>query len=52
MSVQKLFKSETFYLKNSLLGWWSIDEGSKEEQARLFYAGTTGSVSYLLTYGN
>lgn len=22
-----------------LLGWWSIDEGSKEEQARLFHAG-------------
>ncbi|XP_077230990.1 uncharacterized protein LOC143864059 isoform X2 [Tasmannia lanceolata] len=25
-----------------LLGWWSIDEGSKEEQARLFHAGSTG----------
>ncbi|KMZ68530.1 Baculoviral IAP repeat-containing protein [Zostera marina] len=25
-----------------LLGWWSIDEGSKEEQARLLYARTTG----------
>ena len=25
-----------------LLGWWSIDEGSKEEQARLFYAESTG----------
>ncbi|XP_072991152.1 uncharacterized protein [Typha latifolia] len=25
-----------------LLGWWSIDEGSKEEQARLFYAEATG----------
>lgn len=25
-----------------LLGWWSIDEGSKEEQARLFYAETIG----------
>ncbi|KAJ6809190.1 uncharacterized protein M6B38_161365 [Iris pallida] len=25
-----------------LLGWWSIDEGSKEEQARLFQAGSTG----------
>lgn len=22
-----------------LLGWWSIDEGSREEQARLFYSG-------------
>ncbi|CAA6664303.1 unnamed protein product [Spirodela intermedia] len=25
-----------------LLGWWSIDEGSKEEQARLFQAGAIG----------
>ncbi|XP_077236119.1 uncharacterized protein LOC143877782 isoform X2 [Tasmannia lanceolata] len=25
-----------------LLGWWSIDEGSKEEQARLFHAGSAG----------
>ncbi|XP_060214904.1 uncharacterized protein LOC132641830 isoform X1 [Lycium barbarum] len=25
-----------------LLGWWSIDEGSREEQARLYYAGTSG----------
>ncbi|XP_058079998.1 uncharacterized protein LOC131228170 isoform X2 [Magnolia sinica] len=25
-----------------LLGWWSIDEGSKEEQARLFHGGSTG----------
>ncbi|WOL02814.1 hypothetical protein Cni_G11533 [Canna indica] len=25
-----------------LLGWWSIDEGSKEEQARLFHAEDTG----------
>ncbi|KAF2310416.1 hypothetical protein GH714_009735 [Hevea brasiliensis] len=25
-----------------LLGWWSIDEGSKEEQARLYYAGGSG----------
>ncbi|KAJ3672925.1 hypothetical protein LUZ60_006299 [Juncus effusus] len=25
-----------------LLGWWSIDEGSKEEQARLFQAESTG----------
>ncbi|CAD6214191.1 unnamed protein product [Miscanthus lutarioriparius] len=25
-----------------LLGWWSIDEGSKEEQARLFYTESTG----------
>lgn len=27
-----------------LLGWWSIDEGSREEQARLFSAGSSGSV--------
>ncbi|EMS65109.1 hypothetical protein TRIUR3_18791 [Triticum urartu] len=25
-----------------LLGWWSIDEGSKEEQARLFYTESNG----------
>ncbi|KAG9458265.1 hypothetical protein H6P81_002773 [Aristolochia fimbriata] len=25
-----------------LLGWWSIDEGSKEEQARLYQAGAAG----------
>lgn len=25
-----------------LLGWWSIDEGSREEQARLYHEGTTG----------
>ncbi|KAK8921940.1 hypothetical protein KSP39_PZI020649 [Platanthera zijinensis] len=25
-----------------LLGWWSIDEASKEEQARLFHVETTG----------
>ncbi|KAL6994901.1 hypothetical protein U1Q18_005037 [Sarracenia purpurea var. burkii] len=25
-----------------LLGWWSIDEGSREEQARLFQDGTSG----------
>ncbi|KAL0908997.1 hypothetical protein M5K25_023516 [Dendrobium thyrsiflorum] len=25
-----------------LLGWWSIDEGSKEEQARLYHAETIG----------
>ncbi|RVW45553.1 hypothetical protein CK203_034909 [Vitis vinifera] len=27
-----------------LLGWWSIDEGSREEQARLYYAGASGLV--------
>lgn len=27
-----------------LLGWWSIDEGSREEQARLYSAETSGSV--------
>ncbi|KAJ1403152.1 Zinc finger, RING-type [Sesbania bispinosa] len=25
-----------------LLGWWSIDEGSKEEEARLYCAGSSG----------
>ncbi|KAJ6805536.1 uncharacterized protein M6B38_179630 [Iris pallida] len=25
-----------------LLGWWSIDEGSKEEQARIYQAGSDG----------
>ncbi|WCJ24607.1 Transmembrane Fragile-X-F-associated protein [Euphorbia peplus] len=28
-----------FHHGSRLLGWWSIDEGSKEEQARLYYAG-------------
>lgn len=33
-----------------LLGWWSIDEGSREEQARLYSVGTSGSViSFLLS---
>ncbi|KAE8678362.1 Detected protein of confused Function [Hibiscus syriacus] len=27
---------------SSLLGWWSIDEGSREEQARLYCSGTSG----------
>jgi hypothetical protein len=27
-----------------LLGWWSIDEGSKEEQARLFYTESNGYI--------
>jgi len=31
-----------------LLGWWSIDEGSKEEQARLFYAESTGYLTVRL----
>ncbi|PPS12594.1 hypothetical protein GOBAR_AA08057 [Gossypium barbadense] len=26
----------------ALLGWWSIDEGSREEQARLYYSGASG----------
>ncbi|KAL2646669.1 hypothetical protein GLYMA_05G080300v4 [Glycine max] len=25
-----------------LLGWWSIDEGSQEEQARLYHEGAIG----------
>lgn len=35
--------STCFYCR--LLGWWSIDEGSKEEEARLFQDGLTGYVS-------
>ncbi|XP_027363498.1 uncharacterized protein LOC113871023 isoform X3 [Abrus precatorius] len=32
-----------FFRRGSrLLGWWSIDEGSKEEEARLFCAGNSG----------
>ncbi|XP_050131469.1 uncharacterized protein LOC126607788 [Malus sylvestris] len=32
-----------FYRRGSrLLGWWSIDEGSREEQARLYCAGASG----------
>uniref|UniRef100_A0A175YFS5 Uncharacterized protein n=1 Tax=Daucus carota subsp. sativus TaxID=79200 RepID=A0A175YFS5_DAUCS len=29
-------------LAHELLGWWSIDEGSKEEHARLYSAGLSG----------
>lgn len=32
-----------------LLGWWSIDEGSREEQARLYSAGASGSVFPVLS---
>jgi len=35
-----------------LLGWWSIDEGSKEEQARLFYTESTGYVTVHLNSVN
>ncbi|XP_021905543.1 uncharacterized protein LOC110820399 [Carica papaya] len=31
-----------------LLGWWSIDEGSREEQARLFHEGSSGLVEKVL----
>ncbi|KAJ0038066.1 hypothetical protein Pint_23335 [Pistacia integerrima] len=31
---------------SKLLGWWSIDEGSREEQARLYCAEASGFVSY------
>lgn len=31
-----------FYIR--LLGWWSIDEGSREEQARLYFAQESGWV--------
>ncbi|TKY51662.1 RING finger protein B [Spatholobus suberectus] len=32
-----------FFRRGSrLLGWWSIDEGSREEEARLFCAGSSG----------
>ncbi|CAJ1976698.1 unnamed protein product [Sphenostylis stenocarpa] len=32
-----------FFRRGSrLLGWWSIDEGSKEEEARLFCSGNSG----------
>ena len=32
------------YMLFRLLGWWSIDEGSKEEQARLFYTESNGYI--------
>lgn len=32
-----------FHHGSRLLGWWSIDEGSREEEARLFCAGSSGS---------
>ncbi|KAF2318128.1 hypothetical protein GH714_041480 [Hevea brasiliensis] len=34
-----------------LLGWWSIDEGSREEQARLYYAGGSGYVLHSCDHG-
>ncbi|GFZ18481.1 transmembrane Fragile-X-F-associated protein [Actinidia rufa] len=30
-----------------MLGWWSIDEGSRKEQAQLYYAGASGMVVQL-----
>ena len=29
-----------------LLGWWSIDEGSRKERARIYCAGGSGYVFY------
>ena len=29
---------------NRMLGWWSIDEGSRKEQAQLYYAEASGLV--------
>lgn len=51
-SFRALYRSTHFRVLVSLcwsywyrfLGWWSIDEGSREEQARLYYAGTSGLV--------
>ncbi|GAU23515.1 hypothetical protein TSUD_39940 [Trifolium subterraneum] len=31
-----------FHHGSRLLGWWSIDEGSREEESRLFCAGSSG----------
>uniref|UniRef100_M4DJ79 RING-type domain-containing protein n=1 Tax=Brassica campestris TaxID=3711 RepID=M4DJ79_BRACM len=52
LSGDKLFFSEWFNLQNiyiltklyllRLLGWWSIDEGNREEQARLYIDGESG----------
>ena len=33
-----------------LLGWWSIDEGSREEQARLFHQADSGLVLFYFYY--
>ncbi|XP_074317222.1 uncharacterized protein LOC141653384 isoform X1 [Silene latifolia] len=33
---------EFMHRGSRLLGWWSIDEGSREEQARLLHEGTSG----------
>ncbi|KAL2935751.1 E3 ubiquitin-protein ligase XIAP [Bienertia sinuspersici] len=39
----KLYESLAFMHHGSrLLGWWSIDEGSREEQAKLLHEGTSG----------
>ena len=37
----------TEYSLLRLLGWWSIDEGSREEQARLYMDGESGLVSLI-----
>ena len=44
--VLDIFHSQLFMLIPAyrLLGWWSIDEGSREEQARLYCAEAPGSV--------
>ncbi|KAJ6910551.1 LOW QUALITY PROTEIN: hypothetical protein NC652_021269 [Populus alba x Populus x berolinensis] len=43
LSLQKLMIILNFLYRGSrLLGWWSIDEGSSEERARLYCAGGSG----------
>ncbi|KAK7354162.1 hypothetical protein VNO80_19620 [Phaseolus coccineus] len=34
--------SLTVPISSELLGWWSIDEGSREEQARIYHEGASG----------
>lgn len=41
----------TDYLSIRLLGWWSIDEGSREEQARLYHD-ASGLVFYFADLNN
>ncbi|XP_057735569.1 uncharacterized protein LOC130950982 [Arachis stenosperma] len=41
--ASKAFDCFGFFHRGArLLGWWSIDEGSREEEARLYFSGTSG----------
>ncbi|MED6149741.1 hypothetical protein PIB30_065493 [Stylosanthes scabra] len=42
-AASKTFDCFGFFHRGArLLGWWSIDEGSREEEARLYFSGSSG----------